>query len=83
MTKKSDFTLYDSSTGEIFFNGLMIDCIIMIICNPDTKVGAQVLCHKIISTKSTTFKHNIPNMLSHIKSTIDLIEEMGKPVIAF
>ena len=78
MTKKSDFTWYDPNTGEIFFDGLMIVYIIMTTCNPDTKVGVQVLRDKIISTKSATFKHNIPNMLSHIKSTMDLIEEMGE-----
>ena len=77
MNKKKYFTWYETS-GEIFYDGLMICKIVMDICNPETKVGVQVLRNKIAETKSATFKHKIPDMLEHIKSTMDLIEEMGE-----
>ena len=78
MTNKKDFSGHDPNTGEIFFDGLMIVFLIMTTCDPDTKVGVQALCDKITNTKSATFQHNVPNMLAHVKSTMDLIEEMGE-----
>ena len=48
------------------------------MCNPETKVGVQSLQDKIIGTKSATLRYNIPDMLEHIKSTMDLIKDMSE-----
>ena len=77
MNKKKYFTWCETS-GEIFYDGAMICKIVMDLCNPETKVGAQSLRDKITEAKSATFKHKIPDMLEHIKSTTDLIEDMGE-----
>ena len=81
MTNKKDFAWHDPSTGEIFFDGLMIVHIMMITCDPETKVSVQVPRDKITCTKSATFQHDIPNMLAHIKSVMDLIGRWEKRMI--
>ena len=50
----------------------------MDVHNLETKVGVQSLWDKITGAKSATFRHKIPDVLEHIKSTMDLIEDMGK-----
>ena len=56
----------------------MICKIVIDLCNPSTKVGAQSLRDKIIQTKLIIFRHKIPGILEYVKLTIDLIRSIGK-----
>ena len=77
MTVKKFFAWHDSN-GDMFFDGVMMLCLVMVECNPETKVGVQVLRDKISNTKSAMFDHDISRMMEHIASTMILITDQGE-----
>ena len=66
-TKKKHFTLCESS-GEVFYEVPIMAWLMLKKCNPDTKVGVQVLRKKIQSAKSHAFQHSMPMILEHTKT---------------
>jgi len=77
MTMKKKFTWKDSN-GDNFYDGLAMAYLIVLECNPETKISVQVLRNLISSTKASEYSNNIPDILQHISSTMDKIVEMGE-----
>ena len=66
-TKKKNFTWHESS-GEAFYEVPIMAWLMLKKCNPDTKVGVQVLRNKIQSAKSCEFQLSMPMILEHTKT---------------
>ena len=47
-------------------------------CNPETKVGSQVLRDKISNSKSAMFDNDVSKMMEHIASTMILVTDQGE-----
>ena len=77
MMMKKKFTWRDSNEDN-FHDGLAMAFIIILECNPETKVSVQVLRNQISGTKASAFSNNIPDMLQHIAGTMDKIIELGE-----
>ena len=82
MTMKKQYTWLDSNSDS-FHDGVMIACIVVLECNPETKVGVQILRSQITGAKSSMFSNNVPDMLEHIASTIDEILAWDKPITTY
>ena len=65
------------SNGENFYDVAMV-FLIELECNPETKFGVLVLRDQISSATVLVFKRNIPDILEHIASTMDMIREMDE-----
>ena len=77
LTDKDKFAWCDSN-GDVFYDGPMIIKVMRDACNPDTKVGVQVLRNKITNANSAGYAHDIPKMLKDIKMNMDLIRDLGE-----
>ena len=77
MIRKKHFTWY-TTMGEDFYDRVMMSYLLMDTCNPETKVSIQVLHNKITGTKSADYSYEVPKILDHISSTMDLITELGE-----
>ena len=73
-----NFFAWHDSNGDMFFDGVMMLYLVMVECNPETKVGVQVLRDKISNTKSAMFDHDAPRMMEHIASAMILITDQGE-----
>ena len=77
MTQKDTFTWFDSN-GDNVHGGVMMSFLLILECNPETKVGVQVLRNLITNAKSSAFDNNISNMLDHVASTMSRIRDLGE-----
>ena len=62
MTMKKIFTWKDGN-GDHVYDGVAMEFLIKIECNPETKVGVKILRDQISSTKSSAFNNNIADVL--------------------
>ena len=77
MTQKAAFTWFDSN-GDTMHDGVMMAYLIVVECNPETKVGVQILRDSISNAKSSLFAHDVSDMLEHIASTMTNVTDLGE-----
>ena len=56
----------------------MVPTVVMSMCDPNAKVGAQALRDNIAQTTAADFQKDMARMLEHIQTTVDLIKDMGE-----
>jgi hypothetical protein len=64
--------------GEDFYDRVIMSYLLMDTYNSETKVSIQILRNKITGIKSADFGYEIPKMLDHILSMMDLITELDE-----
>ena len=77
MTSKKIFT-WNYSNGDSFFNIIMMLCLEIVKCDPETKVGVQVLRGKTTNAKGVIFKNYISKLLEQISNTMFLMTDQGE-----
>ena len=77
MSKIENFSWTDSH-GDEFYDGCLLIKLIMDIGNPNVTVGLQVLRNKVSNTNSAKFNNEITKMLKYLKTTMDLIRDLGE-----
>ena len=75
--KKEIFIQYDLNR-DIFYDSIILVKLIIDICNPEMKVSIQNIQDNISKVKSVDYNYNIIKIIGFIKSTIDLIQDIGK-----
>ena len=77
MTVKKIFDWHDSN-GNALFDGIMTLCLAMVECDPETKVGTQVLRDKISNSKSDVLDNDVSKIIEHAASTMLLVADQGE-----
>ena len=74
---KKKYYTWTASNGETYLDGVTMLQICITIIRPTTRVGVSSVKDAIRDCKLSSFSHNVADMLDHISSLLEQIEDQG------